>query len=62
MVPALPNTSTHTSTRSGMIERRELIAKAAAWVQARGWKARVAKKRGHEQSMFEHSRIKATPT
>jgi len=30
MVPALPNTSTHTSTRSDMIERRDLMAKAAA--------------------------------
>jgi hypothetical protein len=27
-----------------MIERRELMAKAAAWMQARGWKANLAKK------------------
>lgn len=58
MVPALPNRS----TRSGMIERRELMAKAAAWMQGRGWKARLAKTRGYEQRLFEHSRIKATPT
>jgi hypothetical protein len=40
-----------------MIERTELIAKAAAWMQARGWKAKLAKKRGGEQSLFEHALI-----
>ena len=40
-----------------MIERRELMAKAAAWMQGRGWKARVAKKRGYEQSLVEHRLI-----
>ena len=33
-----------------MIERSELMAKAAAWMQARGWKAQVEKKREGEQS------------
>jgi hypothetical protein len=58
-VPAMPNTNTYTSTstRSGMIERSELMVKAAAWMQARGWKAKLAKKRGREQSLFEHTLI-----
>jgi hypothetical protein len=37
-----------------MIERRELMAKAAAWMQARGWQRKLAKQRGREQSLFEH--------
>ena len=37
-----PNTSTITSTM--MMERAEIMAKAAAWMQARGWK-----RRGREQ-------------
>jgi len=37
-----------------MIERRALMAKAAAWMQARGWKGKLAKRRGREQSLFEH--------
>ena len=36
-----------------MIERSELMAKAAAWMQARGWKAKLATRRGHVQSLFE---------
>jgi hypothetical protein len=40
-----------------MIERNELMATAAAWMQARGWKAKLAKKRGHEQSLFKHTLI-----
>jgi four helix bundle protein len=39
-----------------MTERTELIAKAAAWMQARGWQRKLAKKRGREQSLFEHRR------
>lgn len=55
MVPVLPNTSTHTSTRSGMIERKELMAKAAAWMQARGWKAKLAQ-REHGENPVAHDR------
>jgi hypothetical protein len=29
------------------------MARAATWMQARGWKARLAKKREHGQSLFE---------
>jgi hypothetical protein len=29
-----------------MIDHGELMAKAAAWMQGWGWKAKVAKKRG----------------
>jgi len=43
--------------RRRMIERREPMAKAAAWMQARGWKGKLAKRRGREQSMFEHTLI-----
>jgi hypothetical protein len=42
-----------------MMDRAEVIAKAAAWMQARGWKAKLAKKRGGEQSLFEHTFTKA---
>jgi len=28
-----------------MIERKELMAKAAAWMQARGWKGKLARRR-----------------
>jgi len=40
-----------------MIECRELMAKAAAWMQARGWKGKPAKRRRGEQSLFEHTLI-----
>ena len=40
-----------------MIDRTELMAKAAAWTQARGWKGKLAKKRGREQGLFEHTWI-----
>ncbi|HVO22042.1 MAG TPA: hypothetical protein VMW56_00275, partial [Candidatus Margulisiibacteriota bacterium] len=36
-----------------MIDRTELMAKAVAWMQARGWKRKLAKQRGREQSLFE---------
>lgn len=38
-------------------DRQALIARAAAWMQARGWKAKLAKRRDYEQSLFEHSLI-----
>ena len=59
LLSVYPSTSTNTSTI--MIERRELMAKAAAWMQGRGWKARAAKRRGYEQSLLDYSLIKATP-
>ena len=40
-----------------MMERSEVMAKAAAWMQARGWRRKLAKKRGGEQSLFEHTLI-----
>lgn len=48
-----------------MIERTEVIGKAAAWMQAREWKGKLAKKREgvypehrrREQSLFEHSLV-----
>jgi hypothetical protein len=40
-----------------MTERSELMAKAAAWMQARRWRGKLAKKRGREQSLFEHTLI-----
>jgi hypothetical protein len=40
-----------------MIERRELMAKVAAWMQARGWKGKLADSRGGEQSMFKGTRV-----
>jgi hypothetical protein len=40
-----------------VIDRSELIASAAASMQARGWKRKLAKKRGREQSLFEHTLI-----
>jgi hypothetical protein len=43
-----------------MIERTELMAKAAAWMQVRGWKGKLAKQRGREQSLFEHGLIGAS--
>lgn len=39
------------------MDRRALIARAAAWMQARGWKQKLAKRRDYEQSLFEHSLI-----
>ncbi len=40
-----------------MIDRAEVVATAAAWMQARGWKRKLAKQRGREQSLFEHTLI-----
>ncbi len=39
------------------MRRQEVMARAAAWMLARGWKQKLAKKRGFEQSLFEHSLI-----
>ncbi len=40
-----------------MTERAELVSQAAAWTQTHGWRAKLAKKRGGEQSLFEHTLI-----
>jgi len=40
-----------------MIDRTELIAKAAAWMQGRRWKRKLAKKRGRKQSGREAERL-----
>jgi hypothetical protein len=40
-----------------MIDRAEIMTKAAAWMQARGWQRKLAKKRGRGQGLFEHTRI-----
>jgi hypothetical protein len=39
------------------MDRSAIMVSAATWMQARGWKQKLAKKRGHEQSLFEHSLI-----
>jgi hypothetical protein len=39
------------------MEREEIIAKAVDWMARRGWKEKLAKRRGSEQSLFEHSLI-----
>jgi hypothetical protein len=39
------------------MERTELLKGASRWMQERGWKQKLAKKRGFEQSLFEHSLI-----
>lgn len=39
------------------MDRSDLMAWAATWMQARGWKRKLAKKRDYEQSLFEHSLI-----
>lgn len=41
----------------GMMERRDIVSGAATWMQARGWKEKLAKRREHEQSLFEQSLI-----
>jgi hypothetical protein len=33
------------------------MRRAASWMQARGWKPKLAKRRSFEQSLFEHSLI-----
>lgn len=38
-------------------EPHNIIASASAWMQARGWKAKLAKSRSFEQSLFEHTLI-----
>lgn len=40
-----------------MNDRQNLLARASHWMQARGWKGKLAKRRGYEQSLFEHSLI-----
>jgi hypothetical protein len=39
------------------MDRTELITKAAVWMQAREWRSKLAKRRGYEQSLFDHSLI-----
>ncbi len=39
------------------MDRRDVVSSAAAWMQARGWKGKLAKRRSFEQSLFEHSLI-----
>ena len=34
-----------------------MLQKASAWMLARGWKRKVAKRRQFEQSLFEHSLV-----
>src|SRR5581483_530848 len=40
-----------------MTDRQNLLMRAGAWMQARGWRSKLAKRRGHEQSLFEHTLI-----
>ncbi len=39
------------------MDRQELLTRADGWMQARGRKEKLAKRRGYEQSLFEHSLI-----
>lgn len=39
------------------MDRSELLSKVTPWMQARGWRHKLAKRRGYEQSLFEHSLI-----
>jgi len=39
------------------MDRSAIMARATTWMQARGWKGKLAKRRGFEQSLFEHSLI-----
>jgi hypothetical protein len=39
------------------MERQEIMAKAAAWMVTRGWKQKLAKQRGFEQSLFNYTRL-----
>ncbi len=41
------------------MEHEQLTAKAATWMQAGGWKRKLAKQCGCEQSLFEHTLIEA---
>lgn len=43
------------------MERQEIMTRAAAWSEARGWKQKLDKRRGYEQSLFEHSLIEQVP-
>jgi hypothetical protein len=38
-----------------MIGRTDIMAMAATSMQARGWTRKLAKRRGWEQSLFEHT-------
>jgi hypothetical protein len=40
-----------------MVDHAELLKHAATWMNARGWRNRLAKRRGYEQSLLEHSLI-----
>lgn len=33
----------------------DILQRAASWMHARGWRRKLAKRRGYEQSLFEHS-------
>jgi hypothetical protein len=39
------------------MDRSELLMRAAAWMQARGWKEKLAKRREYQQSRFEQTSI-----
>jgi hypothetical protein len=39
------------------MDHRAVLTRAATWMQARGWRQKLAKRRGYEQSLFDHSLI-----
>jgi|GEM_PF-6006757 len=39
------------------MDRQEIMGETAAWMHARRWKEKLAKRRECEQSLFEHSLI-----
>jgi hypothetical protein len=40
-----------------MHDPKEIMVKSATWMISRGWKRKLAKKRGREQTLFEHSLV-----
>jgi len=39
------------------MERIVLLTRAAKWMHERGWMEKLARRRGYERSLFEHSLI-----
>jgi hypothetical protein len=40
-----------------MQDRKDIMVKTATWMISRGWKRKLAKKRGREQTLFEHTLV-----
>jgi hypothetical protein len=53
----MPGQSSTRSEGFAAFDRADLLARAAAWMEARGGRRKLAKRRGCEQSLFEHMLI-----